>query len=83
MMILGHETQDWIDIYKLFFTEKGRNPQNLFELGEFWDNIKPRTPNSCIAITARLIEARNYITDSTTIFDMLTRFATAVGISER
>lgn len=79
--MLGYATGDWHDIAALFQFTEGRDPTHFVELQNYWDNNRPRTPRECLEIASKLIEARRTY-KSAAITNILTHFASAVGLSQ-
>ena len=58
-MILGRETSDWVDIYKLMVFS-GENPKSLKDLYHW---ISPISPRECLDVGFELVRARNKVID--------------------
>ena len=52
--LFGYEIAAYSDMWRLFLHQKEKPPKDLFQLLEFWESNKPRTPKDCIRVAAEL-----------------------------
>lgn len=62
--IMGYSVQSWADLYLLYAFENNKAPPDLWELRRYWLMNEPRTPDDCVRITAKLVEAREMDIDN-------------------